>query len=385
MTLDEFIDSRSPGLDVVRLLLAMAVLVSHSWTLGGFGPEPGSPLAPRYLTLGGFAVAGFFALSGLLVGRSALRRTPAQYTRARLARIVPGYWVALVVSALLFAPIGFAHDHGSLSGFINFDPAGPISYVGRAALFPIEFFHGVADVFQTSTPYGRATGTSFVNGSLWTLAYEMRCYLLIGLLALAARRFGGRLTITVAWIVVGMIAVSYWAGPEQTRFVLGPVADPTMVMFAFIFLAGTLAGVWGHRIRLFGIVPLLALVLALVAGRTSLTASEHLGGATLAVLLPPLAAILTPIGARLRGIDLSYGLYLYAWPVQQLIAMYDVAPGPWRFVGLSTVATAGFAAASWFIVEHPAMKRARRERRPRSLPGDEARSPVDTGRLEGIG
>lgn len=357
MTLDEFIDLRSPGLDVVRLALAVAVLVSHTWSLGGFGAEPGSPLAPGYLTLGGFAVAGFFAMSGLLVGRSALRRTPGRFARARLARVVPGYWVALAVTAALFSTIGFVYDHGSLAGYVTLDAGGPVTYVGRAALFPIEFFHAIADVFQTSTPYGRATGTSFVNGSLWTLAYEMRCYLLVGLLAIVARRFGGRSTIGVAWALTALLAVGYWRSEETMRFVIGPVADRTMVMFAFIFLSGALAGVWADRYRLVGPVPLAALVIALVAGRVSLTASEHLGGAALALILPPIALLLHPIGTRLRGVDLSYGTYLYAWPVQQLVAMYDLAAGPWRFVAISAVGTALFASASWFLVELPAMRR----------------------------
>lgn len=71
VTVADLVDRRSPGFDALRLVLAFLVLVSHTWPLGGFGSEPQSPIAPRYLTLGGFAVAGFFAMSGLLVGRSA--------------------------------------------------------------------------------------------------------------------------------------------------------------------------------------------------------------------------------------------------------------------------------------------------------------------------
>ena len=98
-TLEDFLARRPAGLDLVRLVLAVLVLVSHTWTLGGFGGEPHSPLGSDFLTLGGFAVAGFFALSGLLVGRSAMRRTMPAFARSRAVRVLPAYWVALVVSA----------------------------------------------------------------------------------------------------------------------------------------------------------------------------------------------------------------------------------------------------------------------------------------------
>lgn len=359
-TLHDLLVARSPGFDAVRLVLAVLVLVSHTWPLGGFGPEPASPLTPRYLTLGGFAVGGFFALSGLLVGRSAMERPPAAYARARLVRVLPGYWTAIVVSAFGVALLGWLHERGTISGFVSFDPAGPFGYVGRAALFPVEFAHGVADVFTTSTPYGLATGGSFVNGSLWTLPYELRCYLVVGLLAVVARRYGTRRSVTVAWLLLAVAALLWEKRPAIAEYVLGPYADAQMVAFAFVFVTGTLAAVWADRISLFGVLPLAALALALAGGHRSHFLAEHVGGAALVLLLPPFAVVLAPLGRRLRGVDLSYGMYLFAWPVQQLLAMYGLDRGPWTFVAVATAITAALATISWFAVERPAMHRWRR-------------------------
>lgn len=359
-TLDDYLRSRSPGLDVVRLVLAFLVLVSHTWVLGGFGGEPSSPLTPHYLTLGGFAVAGFFALSGLLVGRSALTRSSKAYTRARLVRIVPAYWTALVVGGFGVATLGWIHAQGSLSGFLTLEPGGPFGHVLRGALFPTQFSYGVDHVFITDTPFGRATGTSFVNGSLWTLPHEMRCYLVMGFVAVAARRFGGARAVTAAWFLTGSLAVAYWVSAPPVDFVIGTYADRQLVMFVFLFLSGALVGVWAHRITLFGPAPLIALAIGLIAGHTSLFLSEHLGGAMLVLILPPIAAVLEPIGRMLHGVDLSYGLYLYAWPVQQLVAMYRLADGPFLFIVVSTVGTLILAAGSWFVIERPAMQRWRR-------------------------
>lgn len=360
LTLDEFLDARSAGFDLVRLVLAFLVLVSHTYPLGGFGTEPMSPLAPKVLTLGGFSVGGFFALSGLLVGRSALKRRPGSFTKARFARVMPALWVAILVSGFVVGMIGWIHQHHAIGGYWTLRPDGPLAYVGRAVTLPVSFSHGIADVFTTDTPYGVATGGSFINGSLWTLPYEIRCYLVIGLVAVIARRYGGRRTITIAWLVSLALAIGYAKRVDLTTFVAGPYADRQLAAFLFVFLTGTLVAAWAHRISLFGWVPVAALVLALVAGRGSAFWSEHITQAAMALVLPPLAALIAPAARLLRGVDLSYGLYLYAWPMQQLVAAYHWASRPATFIVVSAALAGMCAAGSWFGIERPAMAMLRR-------------------------
>lgn len=360
MTLDQFLDSRSAGFDLVRLVLAFLVVVSHTWPLGGFGSEPRSPFS-KTLTLGGFAVGGFFALSGLLVGRSALNRRPGSFARARFARVIPALWVAIAFSAFVVGFVGWVHHHHHVSGYLTFRPDGPFAYVGRAATLPVSFSHGIADVFATDTPYGIATsGGSFINGSLWTLPYEIRCYLVIGLVALVARRFGGRRTVTIAWLISLALTIGYAKRVDLTSFLAGPYADKQLATFLFVFLTGTLVAVWAHRVNLFGWVPLAAFVLAIVAGRGSAFWGDHITQGAMALVLPPIAAMLAPVARLLHGIDISYGLYLYAWPMQQLAAMYHWAARPATFIALSTILAATCAVGSWFLVERPAMARLRR-------------------------
>ena len=361
LTLDEFLDTRSAGFDLVRLILAFLVLVSHTFPLGGFGTEPMSPLAPRALTLGGFAVGGFFALSGLLVGRSALSRRSGQFAKARFARLMPALWVAILVSAFVVGLIGWLHQHHDFAAYWTFRPDGPFAYVGRAITLPVSFSHGIYDVFANDTPFGAATGGgSFINGSLWTLPYEVRCYLVIGLVAVIARRYGGRRTITIAWLVSFALAVGYAKRVDLTSFLVSPYADRQLAAFLFVFLSGTLVAVWAHKIRLFGWVPVAALVLAVIAGRSSAFLAEHISQATMALVLPPLAALVASAARLLRGVDLSYGLYLYAWPMQQLVAMFHWASRPATFIAVSTALAGSCAAVSWFAIERPAMAMVRR-------------------------
>lgn len=360
LTLGEFLDTRSAGFDVLRLVLAFLVLVSHTWPLGGFGNEPLSPLAPKVLTLGGFAVGGFFALSGLLVGRSALNRRSGAFAKARFARLIPALWVAMLVSAFVVGLVGWTHRHHDVSAFFTLRPDGPFAYVGRAATLPVNFSHGIADVFVLDTPYGRSTGGSFINGSLWTLPYEVRCYLVIGLVAVVARKFGSRRTMTIAWLASLALVIGYAKRVDVTSFVAGQYADRQLAAFLFVFLTGTLVAAWAHKINLFGWVPALVLALALVVGRSSFFLSEHFTGAAMALVLPPIAALLAPVAGVLRGVDISYGLYLYAWPMQQMVALYHWASRPVTFIVVSAILAGTCAAASWFAIEKPAMALLRR-------------------------
>jgi peptidoglycan/LPS O-acetylase OafA/YrhL len=356
VTLADYLDRRPTGLDVLRLVLALAVLVSHTWVLGGFGSEPKSPLTPRYLTLGGFAVGGFFALSGLLVGRSAQRRDTWSFARARIRRIVPAYWAALVVSAFGAGLAGWIHEGHGLRAFFTFGPEGPFAYVGRAALFPVQFSHGILQTFASSTPYGRATGTSWINGSLWTLPYEVRCYVLIAGLAAIGRRLGARRALLAGWLLCAVAAAAYHWRPDLTRFVLEPVADAQLVALAFVFLTGAVVAMHADRIRLIGPVPAIALVVGVLAGLRSPFFAEHIGNASLALVLPVVASFLDDVGESLNGIDLSYGVYLYAWPVQQLIAQHRWASSPGAFIVMSAVGAGLLASASWYAIEAPLLR-----------------------------
>jgi len=157
--------------------------------------------------------------------------------------------------------------------------------------------------------------------------------------------------------VTAVLATGFHWRPDGTAFVVGPYLDAQLVALAFVFLSGSLAAAYSDRIRLFGPLTLLALAAAIVAGMRSQFFAEHVSHALLVLLLPPIGALLGRAARILQGADLSYGLYLFAWPVQQVVATYGWASSPSSFIIISTVFAALLAAASWYGLEQPLMRR----------------------------
>ena len=112
------------SLNALRLVFAGAVIISHSWWLGGYGPEP----ALYGIKLGTAGVMGFFhAVSGYLITVSAERSdTALEYAAARLTRIYPALAVAALTVAFVAAPVGALLTHGT------YDLRGALAFLGAA-------------------------------------------------------------------------------------------------------------------------------------------------------------------------------------------------------------------------------------------------------------
>lgn len=179
---------RAAGLDHVRLVAALAVLISHAWplALGRGMPEPLAGLLGS--KLGGLAVLVFFFLSGVLISQSAhnamKKNRKLLFVESRVRRIYPGLLVALVITVLIAIATGAT-------------PTVPeaVLYVVRA-LSLVSLEHNLTGAFSNN-PYPDA-----VNGPLWTLFYEVLCYALIAGVIWLGRDRG-----VFRWAVVGMLAI----------------------------------------------------------------------------------------------------------------------------------------------------------------------------------
>lgn len=346
---------RANALGFLRLCLALTVLVGHAWPLGTGRPTPGLRLSHGQADVGTLAVDGFFVLSGFLVTASAARLGSVRFAWHRGLRIFPGLWVCLLVTA------------GCAGFFATFDEA--LAFARGNALGQPHVW-GIGTLFSDN-PYSRLTGGgSIVNGSLWSLSFELFWYGVLTVLTacgvirrcprLVLLLTAGLYTVLISDFLHELPATLYTA--PRPRGMLGPIPlfgsldTQTLVYLGFLFLLGASAQLYQHRIPMH---PALAALAALVLlGSLSLGAFHVLGYPAFAYLLLWAACSLPPWSHRIgRARDYSYGIYIYAFPTQQTLAALGVHHwGMPAYIAASALVTTVLAAASWHLVERPALR-----------------------------
>ena len=364
-SIHEILKSRRRELHLIRLLLALGVLVSHSWPLGGFGSDPSLPTLGIPVSLGGFCVGGFFAISGMLITLSADRSTLQDYLLSRFLRIWPAFAVVMFFTAFVLGPILFllaGNGQSELGNYFTFQ-GGPFAYFLHNISIPVSFEFGIHDLFKTNTPYGLETGRSITNGSLWSLGHEVRAYALTFVLVSLARKLGMDkvyppviVALLLAYLGVHQYPALAFALPEFIA------ADTLNLLFVFFF-AGYLAVKTKNQ-------PLnprwvaLAAVAFCISAITGGPIFSSIGFATICVLIPFLLkfAKLPKLVGKIFESDLSYGTYLWAFVVQQtLISIFEFKDVV-LYILCSATLTLFLAALSWFAIEKPCLSRNKRVR-----------------------
>jgi len=333
-TLAQAFDPRRNALDVLRLLLAGTVAVVHGLQLG-FGHQPQAGATD----VGSLAVDGFFVLSGFLVTTSYLRLgSLRRYLWHRALRILPGFYLSTVLTALLVAPgLALLSGRAPTSVFTGDDSA--VDYVVRNAGLLMRQF-GIAGLPEA----GGSPGV--VNGALWTLFFEACCYAVVGglgVLGILRRR---------RWVVLVLVGL-LWVATIAASAGVNPLGSELMLRFAFVFLLGAAGHLYAHRIPVSGALAVLSAVLVLV-GLAFLPDHRALAGPAFAYLFL-YAVVRLPLRQRPRW-DLSYGVYVWHWPLAQLLVLAGLgAAGPAVFVSTVVAASVVVAALSWTQVERRAL------------------------------
>ena len=335
-TLEHAFDPRANGLTVMRLALAGVVAVAHTLQLAaGWQPVLG-----RDTELGGLAVDAFFVVSGFLVTGSLLRLQSARrYAWHRFLRIMPGFWTCLVVTALVVAPLlALLTGRSPSSVFTGADSAQ--GFVANNALLLMRQFE--IGALGSAIP-----GDGVMNGALWTLFYEAVCYgvvLGLGLVGVLQRR---------RWAVLALTAGLQALTIAQAAGLL-VVPQERLLRLALMFLLGACALLFAGRVPVTRLLVILAAATVAV-GIAGWSDYRVVGAAGFAYLMVVLAAR-SPLRWE-PGFDLSYGLYVYHWPVALLLVAAAGAVVPAFLMPVLVLAlTIAVAAASWRFVESPALR-----------------------------
>jgi peptidoglycan/LPS O-acetylase OafA/YrhL len=358
-TIDASFSPRHNSINFLRLVLAVAVVFSHSLAIGAFRSE----IFLGKTTLGTMAVYGFFGLSGFLIAGSASRNHVGRYLWQRFLRIFPAFWVCLVVTAFLFGAIVWNHAHPALAGRCGLscyvrEPAGPVGYVVNNLWLQV---HQSTIAHTLPLGYFRPVW----NGSLWTLYFEFLCYIMlavVSVIGLLRHRLAVAILAGAVWLAEIIITtVPNWNqafSPSDNWDVM------KMLTFVPIFLGGSLLYLYRDRVPdsgwlAWGCTGLVLVGLVIPVGRSAPTFTLTSMDLTAVFLAYPLLWLgmhlpLHRVGARN---DYSYGVYIYAYPVQQLLLVWGVSRwGYWPYTLLSVAAVIPFAVASWWVIEKHALK-----------------------------
>ncbi len=340
---------RSSGFDYLRVSLAVSVICVHS-TSTSYGPKAYLAIwhGPQNIFCN-MILPMFFALSGFLVAGS-LERCPTlvSFYGLRILRIVPALAVEVMLSAIIFGPILSSFDLRSY-------------FTGRE--FYLYFFNIVGYIHYLLPGVFIHNPRPFtVNSQLWTVPFELQCYLALG--GLGAIGIVGKRRLLGVIVIVGQCLWALAALKRGHDSEFDGASGPLLILS---FLVGVLFFLYRDKI----ILNKVTFALSLICCALSIALLPH---GTYYVPVPATYAtvyigLLNPRKIKyLFSGDYSYGLYLYGFPIQQAFASL----GPWThhwYLNIAVCLPAAFLVAyfSWNLVEKPTLALRRH------LPGIERR------------
>jgi len=343
-------DRHSNNFDVLRLAAALSVILSHSWLIA-YGTQSNEPVVRfthNQCSLGLVGVFVFFVISGYLVTESYCRKPkPGGFVLRRAARIYPGLLVNGLMIACVAGPIVTVLPLGAYFA----EPKLRAFLVEYATLWP-------GPLALPGVQFADTTVGLLVNGAFWTLVFEVMMYATVLILGVARLL---RLETALALLVIGIVAI--WWDERWSLSWLGYLRGWLWMLSHFA--AGMVMYFLRDRLllRRYGVLAALGL----------LVLTSQLGEFITFFSLS--CGYLTIYAARRRywprldyarhvG-DLSYGIYIYGWPCEQLIMWLSHGRAAWWAVTLGSVALVlPLAWLSWHGVEKRVLRRVRGRPRP---------------------
>jgi peptidoglycan/LPS O-acetylase OafA/YrhL len=326
-------NGRSSGFDYMRVLLAAAIIVLHG-VMTSYGSARQDDLLAqpwgRPLLL---LVPMFFALSGFLVAGSWERcRTIVSFLGLRILRIFPALVVQVILSAIIVGTI-----------FTTY----PLKAYFHDPLFARFFLNAFGDPQYLLPGVFWDNPDKAVNGQLWTVPFEIGCYLILTVMALAG-------VLKRRWVMLAALALvqaalafhAFWR-PHGVSLPMGGLLVSVCFMWGLCLYRFRDKVPWGPGLTW--------LALAASIGAMMLPNGKYIGPLPVAYFTCSLGLMNPPRNRWLLGGDYSYGLYIFGYPVQQAVASYPELRIWWLNVLIALPCTMAIAVASWWWVESRAL------------------------------
>jgi peptidoglycan/LPS O-acetylase OafA/YrhL len=337
------IDSKNNAFDIVRLVFSLFVVFAHSRYL--FGAEDilhWQEIHFDNLHAGTVGVWGFFAISGFLVTSSWSRSNGiVDFVVKRYKRIFPGFWMSILVSGLFFVPIWYFIKEKTFDGFWQTN-----------GLNLWKFLSSNLDSEIKVNSVG-SVGLDAINGPWWTIHHELRAYIFLGIIGLF-----GFLTPAKKWIALlitiflNLTRITYSFNPDFAKLYDLWFGDERILLYITIFMWGVSMNLYKDffKIKWSGIaIALNAMILG-----TTFSFLPIVMPFCFVYLVISLCFIFPVKNISHKMGDLSYGIYLYHWPVRvtlQTLGLQTVGLSLWQFLGLNYLIVLPFAFLSWNFVE----------------------------------
>ena len=342
MRLSDYAVGRDNNFTLLRLSAAMTVLFAHSIAVLGLPPEREFFFNRVGFSLGEMGLDMLFVTSGFLVTASLVSRQDLiGYLWARALRVYPGMWVMLVLTVFVLAP---ALTTLPLADY--FTSPKTWEYFRKCATLISGVRYSLPGVFE-SVPLKNE-----FNGSLWTMPVEMRMYLYLAAIWLALA-VAPALRLKVMRFILPLSAGALLTILLSGRLNSGTVNGANIRIFMFLY--GSSLYLWRDRMP---VSP--ALLVGLLAGLVLASFDRTVFFVAYAASLAPLVLHLAYVpGGRIRSFndwgDYSYGVYIYAFPIQQTLATLfpDMSLG--AMMASSALVSIAIAIPSWKLIEERAL------------------------------
>lgn len=342
ITLGDRALGRENNFDIIRFIAAVMVIFAHSYPLGSGVSDILSRSTNGQWDIGAIAVAIFFLISGYLISQSYYYSSGViAFVKARILRIYPGFIAALLFAIFIVGPLVTTLP---INEYFK-DPQ-TRHYFSTIKMFPLQW--NLPGVFESNVYKGS------VNGSIWTIPFELLCYMFVGIIGVT-RILRSRYLVLLVFVLTFFVHLSYSSVFSDQTHIFG-LELKTLIGLLTYFTAGMFAFAFRSIIPINKYLAMISFVM-LFLSYTYGGLKEYF------VIFGSYLILYFAYHPRVRlhsfskyG-DFSYGMYVFAFPIQQVVTHFN--GGKMNHLanfGWSVLFSLMISVLSWHLIEKHFLK-----------------------------